>query len=143
MQSIIQLTGGFVVTALLAATGPALAQSNDPTRPPPAWLPAQSAAQAQSAAPAQMPVEEAVGGSHIVVLGSDRRFVMLNGHVVHVGESHNGARLLAINDDSLVWQKEGVRHRLNISPGAVKSAPGTISREGKLVVPKNKTGEGQ
>lgn len=93
----------------------------DPTRPAAAWLAAQPRA---AGAAAEAVAEPTAPGVHIVVIGPTRKFAMVDGHAVRQGESYNGSRLAAINQDGLVWQRGGAREKSNMSPNVQKTEPG-------------------
>ena len=117
------------VLALLAFAAatlqmPSQAQTADPTRPPAAWLAAQQPL-APGAPPAAQP---ATSDASIVVAGPTRRFAVVDGHAIRVGDMHNGSRLVAINGDGLVWRKAGVQEISRMSRGVEKTAPGKQTR---------------
>ena len=108
--------------ALLAGmTGASvLAQASDPTRPPAAW----TAAQTRGAGGQQAAAEGGASTVQVLVTGPTRRFAMVDGHAVRLGETYNGARLVAINSDGVVWQREGGRETASMSPGIQKRIKG-------------------
>jgi hypothetical protein len=103
----------FLGSAVLA---PAVAQmQRDPTRPSAVWLAAQPQAPGAAAA-----VEQAAPEAQIVVTGPARQFAMVDGQPVRVGQSYNGAKLIAIEADGLVWQRNGTREKFGIGAGIHK-----------------------
>ena len=132
---------GWLVTLVgLASQAPVLAQTlADPTRPPAAWLAAQSRAPG-----AEMVAEPASPGVQIVVIGPTRRFAMINGQAVHPGESYNGSRLVAINEDGAVWRREGITEKASMNPAVSKKVMGAAPTAGKAKSKKKPVnGEGQ
>ena len=110
--------------AILALTvlGPCHAQAlADPTRPPAAWLAAQPRAPG-----AEVVAEPTTPGVHIVVMGPTRKFVMVDGQAVRQGETINGSRLAAIDQDGVVWQRGGTREKSSMSPNVQKTEPGRL-----------------
>jgi hypothetical protein len=110
-----QVARALVVIGFACAFHPAFGQAQaDPMRPARQWLEQQP----QSGAD---PQGEAVpAGGQVVVTGPSRRFAMVGSHAVHVGETYNGAKLLAIREDELVWQRpEGTEHT-SMTPGIRK-----------------------
>ena len=109
---------------LLAGTLLAMGASaqSDPTRPPPAWLagqqPVAPGAEAQSAEPTNP-------SAQIVVLSESRKFVVVNGQAIHLGESYNGARLVAIHRDGIVWRRDGVSEKAGANPAKSKKKTAT------------------
>jgi hypothetical protein len=87
---------------LLAQTAQAQA---DPTRPP----------SQRSAA------DDAAQGGQVVVSGAKRRFVLVDGHAVHPGETWNGAKLLSVGPEGAVWQRGDTRESVNMSPNVQKT----------------------
>ena len=117
----------------------------DPTRPAPAWLAAQIRVPG-AAAQAVTEAEPSAPGVHIIVSGPTRQFAMVDGEPVRQGENHNGSRLVAINKDGLVWQKDGTQQKSRMSPNVEKTAPGKPNPNParvKVVVRKSATGESQ
>ena len=98
----------------LGTLAPSQAQT-DPTRPASAWLAAQQ--QGVSGDPL---AEPSAPGVQIVVIGASRKFAMINGHPVRQGETYNGAKLLAVNEDGAVWQRDGAKEKSSMSPGIQK-----------------------
>ena len=134
---------GFSVAALLAALvalGPARADLlADPTRPAAEWLAAQP----------PVPGGEVAGsgtetGVQVLVIGRARKFAIVDGQLVRQGDSYNGARLVGIQHDGVVMQRDGSKEKLSMNPAVEKKvrvskpAAGRAKSE-KIVV----NGEGQ
>lgn len=108
--------------AVLATAAPCLAQAlADPTRPAAAWLAAQPRPPGAPAAD-----ETSSHGVQITVTGPTRRFAIVDGYAVRVGETHNGAKLVAINQDGVVWQRGGVQEKSATSPAVQKIPSSTL-----------------
>src|SRR5690349_10901018 len=88
----------------------------DPTRPAAAWLAAQPAKPGASA-----PSEPGTPGAQIVVVGPSRKFAIVDGQAVHAGDRHNGAKLVDIDKDSLVWQRGTSSERSSMHPAVEKT----------------------
>jgi hypothetical protein len=120
----LKLKLAFTATAVLIVwAGTARAQSNvDPTRPP-AFMPpgAQSgAAQSEEVAP------ESIPAARIIVGGASRRFVVVDGHMVRVGETYRQAKLVDVNREGAVWLRKGV-YELDHGGGRIsKVSPGAV-----------------
>jgi hypothetical protein len=92
----------------------------DPTRPTAAWLAAQP-----RAAGTQPPVSEAAPpGVQIVVTGPSRKFAIVDGEPVHPGETHDGAKLLTIDEGGVMWQRGSSHESSSMNAGAEKTEPG-------------------
>ena len=111
----------------------------DPTRPAPEWLALQpmmpgAAATASDSAP----------NVRVLVIGPARKFAIIDGQMIRVGETYNGARLVGFHADGVVIQKDGVNEKLSMTPAVVKKVEGSKpvvgrTKSGKKVV----NGEGQ
>src|SRR6185295_13163360 len=111
----------FAALALASAATAALAQElQDPTKPSAAWL----ALQPATAGSVQAPAEDGrPPPSAIVVGGPNRQFVMIDGgFAVHIGESFNGAKLVAIENDTAIWQKGKAREATGYGAGVVRTS---------------------
>ena len=93
----------------------------DPTRPPEAWL----ALQPQVVvAPGAAPEIYEASGVTVTVTGKNRRYALVDGQVVKAGDMVNGARVLAINPNTVTVRQNDARKVLSVAPGVVKkSAP--------------------
>jgi hypothetical protein len=70
------------------------------------------------------PAEPGTPGAQIVVVGPSRKFAIVDGHPVQTGDHYNGAKLVDIDKDSLVWQRGTGSERSSMHPAVVKTAPG-------------------
>jgi len=108
----------------LAALAPCIAQTYaDPTRPAAKWLAAQQAATGNEPAADPLTPE-----ANIVMIGPVRSFVIVAGQAIRPGESLNGYKLIAVNRDRIVWQRNGVGEKANMSPAVQKK---TLIGEGR------------
>lgn len=116
-----------LLTAMLMLAGTAQAEGagmlKDPTVPPAAWLAAQPSAQG---------AEAIVHGSDptrvkVVVFGKTRRFALIGDQFVKVGDTHNGAQVLAIKPDAL---------RVDDEAQWLKAAPGVEKKASSRIAPK-------
>jgi len=104
---------------LFALPGSSEAQprlSSDPTRPASQWLASQaptSGVQGELDG-AQPP------GVQITVIGTARRFAVVDGHKVQVGEIHQGAKLVSVDSHSVWLKNGGARVELQITPNVRK-----------------------
>ncbi len=90
----------------------------DPTRPPDAWL----ALQPQAAGlPTDLPDS---AGARVTVLGPTKRFAVVDGQVVKVGDVIKGAKVIAISAQTVTLQENGSRRVLSLTPGVVKKSRG-------------------
>ena len=117
-SSVLLLSLSTLLSVGLTVPGPAQAEGmSDPTRPAAAWL----AAQQPHAPGAEVVVAEpATPGIHIVVIGRTRKFAMVNGQAIRPGETYNGSRLVGVNDDGAVWQRDGRQEKTSMSPDVEK-----------------------
>lgn len=99
--------------ALLALSGPALAQ-HAPLRDP-MQLPAPKRAEAR--APASAPVQPAV--RHLLVIG-EQRWVIENGRRHGVGDVLAGARIERIEDGAVIVRRGGALQRLPLYTGITR-----------------------
>ena len=112
----------------LAALAPVQAQTMaDPTRPAPAWL------AAQPPVPGAAPVvaEPTSPDVQIVVIGPSRKFAMVNGKPMRQGEIYNGARLVGIDHKGVVWQRDGTKEKMSMSPAVEKKIAGAGPTTGR------------
>jgi hypothetical protein len=105
------LLAGLVANSMAQTTAPL-----DPTRPASQWLAALAPLPSADAAPAA--VEPL--GVQIIVIGAGRRFAVIDGHLVHIGESHLGAKLLAIGPQGVGMKKDGAALEWRLTPEARK-----------------------
>ena len=111
----------------------------DPTRPTSEWLAAQPPAPGAEAV-----AQVAPSGLQVLVLGPTRKFAIIDGQLVRLGETYKGAKLVGFHADGVVMQKDGSKEMLSMSPAAIKkfevSKPVVgRTKSGKKVV----NGEGQ
>ncbi len=124
--------------ALLASAAAQTVLPNDPTRPAAQWLAAQARpAGGDTAAPDPEPA-----GVQIIVMGAKRQFAVIDGQLIRVGESYQGARLLSIGSQGVLMQKDGAKADLRMNPAVRKKVylskpvrggtePGTIVLNGE------------
>ncbi len=99
---------------------------SDPTRPASEWLAAQSPVPGAVAAQPPVPgavAAEAVAAAPVVrvlVIGRARKFAIIDGQVVRYGETYNGSKLVGINPDGVVMQKDGSKEKLSMHPAVEK-----------------------
>ena len=89
--------------------------SIDPTRPAAEWLAAQAPGTAEAAAR-----EAGPGGLQVIVKGATRKFAVIDGQLIRLGESDQGSRLLAIGAQDVLLQKDGVKTELHMNPAVRK-----------------------
>ncbi len=100
-------------------TGAVSAQSlSDPTRPAPEWLAAQPPL--PGAVAAAQDVAATPGVLQVLVIGQTRKFAIIDGLVVRYGQSYNGSKLVGINPDGVVLQKDGKKEKLSMNPAVEK-----------------------
>ena len=88
---------------------------NDPTRPPPAWMPGSSRLPAAAAAP---PVEgEPV---KLVLVGPTRRFAIVRGELVG---DHTASKIVELKRNELVVKTDAGRETLSLFPDVQKTPP--------------------
>lgn len=85
----------------------------DPTRPANEWLAAQPGADGA-------PAGDALPGVRVVVAGRARKLAIIDGQLVRLGETYNGARLVGVGPDGVVLQKDGSKEKLSMSPAVEK-----------------------
>ena len=134
--------GCSAVTLVVGVSAMGLAQADsltDPTRPATEWL------AAQPVAPGSQPaVSSAALEVQVLVIGHSRKFAIIDGQLVRLGEAVNGAKLVAFHADGVVLQKDGNKEKLSMTPAVVKKLEGSKpvvgrAKSGKKVV----NGEGQ
>ena len=133
----------FIAVMALACWGSmdlALADSlGDPTRPAPEWL------ATQASAPGAVATAKDSGlGLRVLVIGPTRKFAIIDGQTVRLGETFNGAKLVGFHADGVVMQKDGSKERLSMSPAVGKKVLVSNPVAGKTKSKKNVlNGEGQ
>lgn len=117
---------GAVIALSLSGSPYALedGSTKDPTVPPAAWLAAQPKAPGA-------PVVEVTGGDassvRVTIVGKTRRFALIDGQVVKVGDIHNGSKVVAIRSGEVVVED---------ATKSLKMAPGVEKKMIKPVTPK-------
>lgn len=119
-----------IIGALIAAGWLVCASAEtliNPTRPPAEW---QAATQpAASPVPgAVIPETEAKQSMQMLVVGKSRSFAVIDGQIIKVGDTYNGASVLGIRRDGLVLQDEDGSRTLKLAPEVEKK---TIAPAGK------------
>jgi len=101
----------------------------DPTRPASQWLDALAPLKVADAPPPDaVPL-----GVQIMVIGPTRRFAVLDGHVVHVGEIYQGAVFVAINTQGMRMRKDGATVDYRLHPAVRKKVHVSKPIRGGLV----------
>jgi MSHA biogenesis protein MshK len=109
-----------------AATMSAYAQTPaDPTRPPAGF----ESAPAGSAVPAQ-PAPAKAGLQTIIRRANGKPAAVINGRVVELGGRIGDARLVNVNEDSVVLQTPAGRETLRLTPG-IEKQPANTQRRGR------------
>ncbi len=111
----------------------------DPTRPAAEWLAAQPPVPGAEAV-----AQGAASGLQVLVMGPARKFAIIDGQLVRLGQTYKGAKLVGFHADGVVMQKDGNKEMLSMSPAAIKKIEGSKpvvgrAKSGKKVV----NGEGQ
>jgi len=108
------------LTLLACGAGGARAQAlNDPTRPPPGWLPVDPKAVVAKEAKAEG-AESGVPVS-ILLVGPTRRFALVNGEMI--GDKGKGTRIVDVKRNDVIVQSERGRETLNLFPDVKKTPP--------------------
>lgn len=116
---ILQLTRFILLLGMLPAAGAGVAQVlSDPTRPPDA-NDAGGAAEYSSGAG---PVLQAV------VVERDRKFALIGGQMVRLGDKYDGATLTQISESQVTLRKGRDTKVLKLIPGIDKT-PATVARK--------------
>jgi hypothetical protein len=115
-------------------------QTQDPTRPADVWLAAAASAPGTSGAPADAPAQ----GLRVLVIGATRRLAVIDGQVVHLGESYQGAKLVGLDAQGARLKTPRATVNLQITPAARKQVHMPQAAPGKPA-PSSKTqkGDGQ
>jgi hypothetical protein len=136
-----------MAAALLVTLGAAHAQSGeDPTRPPPSVLAPPAGGAAAQAIPS---TPEPLSSARIIVTGPSRRFVVVDGFMVRVGETYKDAKLVDVGPDGAVWLRNGVREidygggRVAKAPPGMQGAPGAATPRAAASTAKNKPKSGE
>jgi len=99
-----------IVLALLAAPAGAQGPLADPTRPP------------AFASQAEGDGEAGAAGlrAETIIVAPDRRFAVVGGRTVRLGDELGGGRVVRIAADGVVIARGGVRETISIAPGVEK-----------------------
>ncbi len=126
----------FAVAALaLGCFSAAWAQAlPDPTRPPAAWLAAQPKA---AGAPSGADVES-VPQLQSLLIGPSRRYAIIDGQLVGVGDMFNDARVVAVRSTEVVLRSERGTQTLKLFPDVEKRAVAAADAETKTKRPPRK-----
>ncbi len=109
---------GLLALAGFGLAGAVSAQSlSDPTRPAPEWLAAQPPV---AGAVAAQDVAATPGVLRVLVIGHTRKFAIIDRQLVRYGETYNGSKLVGINPDGVVLQKDGRKEKLSMNPAVEK-----------------------
>ena len=111
----------------LGVTGGSWALS-DPTQPPAVWV------AAQPAAPGAAPVTtgEPSSAMQMVVISQSRKFAVIDGEIVKVGDEYKGSKVVAIRADKVVL--EDAKKSLTMMPDVAKKPPARFMSKKKRVV---------
>jgi hypothetical protein len=115
---------------VLGCLSPAWGQKlTDPTRPPPAWL----AAQPKTAAAAE---QEVASQLQSLLIGPARRYAIIDGQLLGVGDTFRDARVVAVRPGEVVLRSERGTETLKLFPDVEKRpvkpvAAGTAPAPGK------------
>jgi MSHA biogenesis protein MshK len=101
--------------ALLCAATAQGETLSDPTRPADAWL----AAQAKSGSTSLE--QNATPKLQLLLIGPSRKFAIINGQTVRIGDTYKDSRLVAVRPGEVVLQDDKSLHTLKIYPGIRKT----------------------
>jgi len=102
--------------------------TKDPTVPPAVWL----AAQPSVPGAAPQDAVQAASRVQVILVGKTRRFALVDGNVVKVGDVVNDSKVLAIKANRVVTEDES--KSLSMLPNVEKKAPASVKSRKKLVV---------
>jgi hypothetical protein len=102
-----------VVSCLSPAWGQAL---SDPTRPPQAWL----AAQPKGAGTPAAAEQEVVPQLQSLLIGPSRRYAIIDGQLLGVGDTFRDARVVAVRPAGVVLRSERGTQTLRLFPDIEK-----------------------
>lgn len=86
-------------------------------------------ASAPQSAGGQPGAEAGVPQARIVLTSPGRKFAIVDGQTIRVGETFSGFKLLSIGPDGLLWQKGSSKAKTSMSPSVQKSSPGSKQRQ--------------
>ncbi len=129
----------FAVAALaLGCFSAAWAQAlPDPTRPPAAWLAAQAKA-APGTAMAGVAEPESVPRLQSLLIGPSRRYAIIEGQLVGVGDTFGDARVVEVRPTEVVLRSERGTQTLKLFPDVEKRAVAAADAETKTKRPPRK-----
>jgi hypothetical protein len=104
---------------VLGCLSPAWGQSlSDPTRPPQAWLAAQPKAAGTPAAAEQE--QEVVPQLQSLLIGPSRRYAIIDGQLLGVGDTFRNSRVVAVRPAGVVLRSERGTQTLRLFPEVEK-----------------------
>ncbi|NJD36053.1 MAG: hypothetical protein FIA96_14685 [Betaproteobacteria bacterium] len=109
------------------ASGAWAVTAGDPTEPPVAWLAAQPPAPGVTAG-----TVNALPKTQMIVSGKSRKFALIDGEIVKVGDQYKGSKVVAIKADKVVM--EDASKSLRVTPEVEKTAPVVSKVKKKSVV---------
>lgn len=104
---------GWLACGLMLASSVRAETLRDPTRPPDAWLAMQAGASVPAASAQQ-------AGAHVAVIGSSRRYAVIDGQTVTTGDVVNGARVVSISPAHVTLVDQTGRRTLPLASGVEK-----------------------
>lgn len=115
------VTGLFAVPA--AAQSPNENLTRDPTIPPPAWL---------ALMPKQPGIDDLIPARvQVMVVGKSRRIAIVDGQVVHPGDTMFDTKVADIQSNRVVLEDD--TKSLRMTPNIEKTAPATTSQQKKQI----------
>ena len=111
----------------------------DPTQPAAEWL----AAQPKAPGAPVVEADTAPPLLQMLLVGPSRKYAIIGGQVLKIGDTYNGSTVVAIKSDSVVLQSNDVMQTLQMHPAIEKTvikpkAPGktgrSVSKAKKVVV---------
>ncbi len=120
-----------VATLALSCCVPAWGQTlADPTRPPAAWLAAQAKA-APGTATAGGAEPESAPRLQSLLIGPSRKYAIIEGQLVGVGDTFKDARVVAVRPTEVVLRSERGTETLRLFPDVEKRAATPADAEAK------------
>ena len=105
-----------IAAVALGCLSPAWGQAlSDPTRPPPAWIAAHPKA-------AGAPATEQAAASQLqsLLIGPSRRYAIIDGQLLGVGDRYRDARVVAVRPDGVVLRSASGTRTLKLFPDVEK-----------------------
>jgi MSHA biogenesis protein MshK len=129
-----------LAAAILCQWLPAWGQKlADPTRPPPEWV----ARQAKGGTPAQEGTPEAPSQLQSLILGGTRKYAIIDGQLVGVGDKINDARVVSVTSAGVILRSEKGAQTLKLFPDVDKRVDQSVQagtvRVAKPEAPSNRT----